>query len=321
MNPFGLSDPDFWSSPYRTLPDFAWDRIGEGLSGVVIGCPDRVDVDTHSTLPMLAYYSASLRERARTPFDHAVVVAVEQAHGILCAAVAEPREQPPQQGDPGNGFAGSEHLVDLRDRLVLPWAAGSWSVLVLLREQCSNRVAVQLDHGEHVYVDRAVERTAAATRASQAAAALHARHGDPVVRTAAAAGTPPLPEEIGIVLAGDRVVQLTPGALARVGLSFRLPVEARDIVRPEGEPPQATPPLHLVAVGSRSPTPIAVPVRVVASVPEERADGAMIATGHAELDLLRLNALPAQTYVLRAFARSVVSEPLTVALVPAEAER
>lgn len=319
-NPFGLVDPDFWESPFRTLPDFAWDRIGAGVSGVVLGCPSRVDIGARRTLPMLAYYSASLRERARTPFDRAVVVAVEQEHGVVLAAVVEPREAPPEEGDPGEGRSGSEHLVDLRDRLALPWSPGTWRAQILLREQRSNAALVRLERGGHVYADEAVDRFRAAESAAARWAALTARSGDPVVTVGGAPA--PIAEDVGFALEGDRVVARRPGAAARVVVSFRLPVTPSDIDRTSGQPPRAAPPIHLILIGSVEPSPIIVPVRAPTADISEQEVGPAIASGRVEVDLLRVASLPSegQTYVVWAVARGAISDPLPIAIVPARTE-
>ena len=48
--PFGLDNNDFWTNPWKTLNDVAWDRVGENEGGIIIDAPDLVDIDARNTL-------------------------------------------------------------------------------------------------------------------------------------------------------------------------------------------------------------------------------------------------------------------------------
>jgi hypothetical protein len=146
---FGLTGSDYWSDPMRTMRAFAWDRIGDEIAGIVLGGPAEIDLDAHDTLPLLAYHSDTLAEMIRSPFHHAVVVASRIDGGGVLAAAAEieaPHEPAPPP-NPEPGFTGAPHLLDLREIFGIPWTPARWIVRLLLRDQQSNALTLELLRG------------------------------------------------------------------------------------------------------------------------------------------------------------------------------
>ncbi|MCP3139568.1 hypothetical protein [Pyxidicoccus xibeiensis] len=322
---FGLTDVDYRENPYRTLRDFAWKRIGDQVRGIAIGCPRQVQLGTQGELPLLAYHSDSLKELKRAPFDHAVVVGVELEHGLLRAALAEPDESagPPSEGEPQPGFAGMEHLIDLRTTLGLHWAPGTWRVVVLLRERCSNLVTVRLERDERAFVDPEVERYQALQRLPWKALSPLPLPGAPWARLGPTEGSPPVPEAPGLELrAAERVVPLRPGATAPLRVAFRLPVSREGIPRGGLEvagldrTARAFAPVWLVLLGSQTPGPVVLPLHVPSFEPAEGPEG----VGFAEVDLLGIAALASrpQTWFCYAFSGEWMAGPAVVAFVDGE---
>jgi hypothetical protein len=283
-DPFALSAADYWDAPHKTMMDFAWDRVGEQISGIVLGGPPQLDVDVRSTLPMVAFHSDTLAGLVEAPFHAAIVVASRVDEPDLRAVVADEPEADDETAPPAEGFAGTPHDLELRELLNLPWKPATWIVTLLLRGSASNRVTVRLTRGALRYVDPEVERVLAEQRAAM-------RKPLPVPDDPALSftrdGALDVPEERGIVLEGG----------AKLRLACRLPERA----------PVAA--VWLVISGTIS---VGPHVRRLHLPLSEDGSG-----GVAELDLFADPAfagMPPQTFFIHAFAGDVMSAPATMTL-------
>src|SRR6266498_4984309 len=115
--PFGLSEEEYWENPEKNLSSLAGRRVRDGISGIVIDCPERVVVSERQTLPLLSFYSGPSKELHAAPFDdYAVVTAIHMEEDVVYAALAATRTNVPKPAGgpaPSPGFTGEYKTVDL----------------------------------------------------------------------------------------------------------------------------------------------------------------------------------------------------------------
>lgn len=351
--PLGLADVEFWDAPRRTEDEVHDRLLDEGFLGVVIDAPARVPVGKRGTLPIVAVHAATLRETATLSLRAALVAAavrLETNEVRVARAFAPVSEDDvaPAGIDPGEGTSLRTFDVDLRDRLHLPWEAGTWLVGFFLRERASNRVTVRLEAG-------GAPRDAVA--AAFVAAHRRPRYPQPIAPRPrpgklpsyeARPDSPPVPAEPGIALAVERLVKDTGDATAVLRGSFRLPVLEREVVKPadaadtalvEALPeaqrpaalkdglawqdpgdPRATAvvPITLVVTGSARPGPSVLALQVPSFDPVDPTADAPVVTGHFALDLregLGWDRLADQTSFIYALSGKAMAGPAAVAVV------
>jgi hypothetical protein len=334
----GLTDEDFWKEPFRTRAEIEGKLLDAGQEAFVIGAPRVVSLKDRESLPVVVERTATLDHMARLPFrPHAVLTAVDlktntvYAYMAIVKNVKEPKRY---DGPPLEGMGGEAFVINARQQLNLPWTPGRLLLGLVMRDQVSNRVRVDLRKGG--YADPAV------------AEYLEAREKDiepPPVSPAAAispldmkgrdlakqpplpcysrwSGSPGIPAAPGIALAVDRVVPITANTACVLRGSFRLPVQDRDKVKHAQaqtqevfDRPTAVVGITLLLTGSDSAVPVLVAIKVPSYDPVE-AETAEV-TGFFTLDLANLGNLTGmeQTYFIYALSGETMAGPFPMALV------
>jgi len=326
--PFGLSENEYWSDPWKNLSEFAWDRIGNNIEGIVIDCPDFVALDFRQTLPMLAYYSGQTADLQYAPFDRvAVIAAMNLEENRLLARGAIARDAPPPSpptAKPAPGFSGLEYLVDLRQATGMEWRPSIYLVTVVMRDKVSNRQNVRLEYSKMSFEDPEVKKFLEEQRRKLPPRTPSPPVTDRSVRYSLQKDSLPLPEAIGITLAADRIVVGRAGEKGRLRGSFRLPVSPADVARLPAKsasvdalPVTAVAAIALMATGSEISSPVVLPLNVPSHQMVTGTPEAPVAVGYFEIDLLKIPALLAnpQTYFIYAFSGEVMAGPVLMAIV------
>jgi hypothetical protein len=343
--PLELSPEDHWGDFTRTEDRFAALVSETGFRGILIDAPALVPIDRRESAPVVGYYARSLREDLQVvPERQMLAAALDLSTKRLRVGLALDTgktlapEGPPATDDPGEGATYTALRADLRAQLDLPWEPRKYLVAFLLREHLSNAVVMELGPSAAAFRDAEVERFLVERR--KRAAPLPPPPISPVPSAATGvtyerlSRSPPVPEQPGIALEIDRVAVFRRGASCLCFGSFRLPVAARDLVRPDaaaGAPPAvgdpratAIIPVTLVATGSESSGPWTIELRVPSYDAIPPADPALppdgevgMVTGHFALDLFQHPGMPrkAMTYFVTAFGGASVSGPFPVAIV------
>jgi len=313
ISPYKLADDAFWATSERGDDSLAKVPVGE-FHGLLIDMPARIDVIEHDTLPAGIYHHGTIREMAAVKLSHlGVMTAIDLDTNEIfvgsCAGLEQDDdiiELPP--GDPAELPAGdmsSTYSIDLRRLLPLPWRRGSCLVTVLLRDNVSNRAAVE-------FLDPRISLARAAVRHSHDVGAI-------VVDGRQQPGSPEVPSMPGIAVAVDRVVDLRDAGSWRLQGAFRLLPLADEVTlalsaasdQPERERPAAIVSVHLVMAGANDGSIDVIRLRVAAA-----SAGAGAVAGYFNVDLLPLTRLRvAQTYFVTAFSGALMSAPLPSALV------
>lgn len=341
QKPFGLTNDEYWTNPWKNLPDFAWKRSEEGVSGVVIDLPDFVALPARESVPLLAYQSGTIVEISRASFSgHAIVTAVNLDDGYLHVGramerlgSAPPSTAPPPPADPTQlvdaGFGGKNELVDLVVAALIPLRPATYLVTVLIRDTVSNRVRVQFGDPGPSYEDDEVKKFLEARRPTPRPREVSPK-ADPKVRYVPSPDALPPPEEIGIVLKADRVVVSSPGQLGRCWISFRLPVAESDVRSPDprredpAAPVTAVVPISLLVVGAESSfLPYTLALQVPSYSPVAEDGGRPVAAGQVEIDLLPVADIASspQTFFIYAFSKEVMAGPALMAVIDEDALR
>ena len=309
---FGLADDDYWNDPHKTQDEVIEALWATGEDRVAIGAPAFVSLSARERLPLLVYRGASYRELWTTNLlEYGQVVAVDLEHNrvFVGPVVADDEAEAGEMLDPAEapGGQGSEsQLAELRGDMGLAWQPSTYVLTVLLREHSSNRVRVELGKQAGAYHDEEVAKFIAEQRAKPAAAAVSPTPASPVPSYAALEGSPAIPTELGVVMAGDRVVVNKAGARALLRGAFRLPVLPTELAA-DGS---AVVGIGLVVNASDQPQSGFMQLQVPAQVSEG------VATGHFTLDLIAEGlARDAQTYFVFAFSGELMAGPTPVALV------
>ncbi|MDB5105011.1 MAG: hypothetical protein JWP91_2700 [Fibrobacteres bacterium] len=334
----GLIDEEYWSDPYKTLAEIQSPLVRAGKEVLLVGAPSKVVLGNHDTLPVLVIRTAPLDRMARRGFrKQAVLTAVDLGTDSAFAYMAmesERKESPTYDGPPLEGIGGEAFTLDAGRQLGLPWTPGRYLIGVLLQDQASNRVRVDLKKGN--YEDPAVTGFLKE----------HDRNLEPpspfpvpALQTDGASGqrkpvfpfysawaqSPPLPEGLSLVMAADRVIPKTGNTAPACVLrgSFRLTILRRHFVKqaPIHDPAirthTAVVPITVMLTGSEVAAPILIPLRVpVYDAVDKDADSATV-TGHFTVDLAKLKPITGtdQTYFIYAFSGEAMAGPVPMALV------
>jgi hypothetical protein len=334
--PLGLTDADYWIDPFKTRSDLESKLMEEGKEALLLGAPGKISIAEHDSLPVVAIRTANLDRLARRVFrKHAVLTAVDQATGQTYAymAVVKNVKEPKQyDGPPLEGMGGEAFLIDAKSQLGLPWAPARYVVGLVLLDQVSNRVAVELKKGG--YDDPAV---ADYLKGRDKSLAPPSPFPAPAVQTDGAggkqspvfpyyspwAGSPPLPEGAGISILADRVVPRGPRTACVIRGSFRLPVRNRDFVKqapvhdPNVRPHTAVVPITLLLTGGSSSAPVLIPLLVPTYDPVDANAESAVATGWFSVDAAKLKNIAGadETFFIYAFSGESMAGPVPMALV------
>jgi hypothetical protein len=332
----GLSDEDYWASPFKTRGNVESKLMSAGTEALIIGAPKAVILQNRDTLPVVVIRTAPLDIMARTVFRKtAVLVAVDVTTNktyAYMAIVIDIKEPAPYNGPPLEGMGGEAFLLELKKQLKLPWVPSTYMINILLRDKVSNRARVEIKKGG--YEDPAVIEFLKSRQKTVEAPSVWPEPGPPTMGPQGIqrvgipyyrelTTAPPIPAQPGIVMAADRVVPMTPNMACLLRGSYRLPIQAKDIVKelpaqkPDMEKPHtAVVPITLVLTGSDSPAPIVVSLRVPTYDPVDKNAEAPVVTGQFTIDLCKLGNIAGleQTLFIYAFSGDVMAGPVPMAL-------
>lgn len=312
----GLTTEEFWSDPYRTRDAIEDDLLTRQEAKTIVGLPAIVPLDVRDTAPLVVLRVASNEARSHMPFrSNAIVTAVDLTRNQAYADLAiEPRrrmKQQPSDAMPA-GWGGEAFVVDLRERLNLPWQPGQYLVTLLLQNEASPRLRTALV-------------SSSGAQAIDVQPQLLLLNPPPGPRVPDDQ-TPPVPADVGIELVLPRTKQIDDSAPTLLRGSFRVPLRPHHRVVPgpdadrlfqqlgEGAPrPTAVVPMMVVATGSASPTPFVW--QLVLPVFEEVDANSPIVGGTFVVDLDELANVRGveQTLFVYAFSAEAMAGPVPVA--------
>lgn len=305
----GLSDGEFWTAPEKTRARLEDKALSEDKEVLVVDAPHKVDLHARQTAPLAVLRFALTDTVGAIPLAlYAVVVAADLQRGEAWSemAVAPPsRPVPPREpfefvGD--NAHSGEMRIVDLRERLDLPWRPAKLAVWMLLREREFGPLFVELGEPPTAYKDKAVaEAHEGKLKAGPLPPLSPSPHGG-LVAWGSEAGAPAVPGKPGITVHAPRLLKTGDFVPCVVRGSFRLPIAPRFVVKPGKEHDALA---HALGKG---PVPAAlVPMLAVTTstlqgqgfrwswtLPAESVEGtpeAPIAVGRFAIDLSRLGNL------------------------------
>jgi len=329
--PFGLEDNDFWTNPWKTLNDVAWDRVGENEGGIIIDAPDLVDIDAQNTLPLISYYTAELTQLKYFPYEgNALVVVMDLDNNQLLATKVPPVDRVvSSKGEPGPGFGGSEYIMDLRKSSGLEWSPCNCLVTVVMRDLVSNRKPFSLNRSPVAYRDPEVEKLIALGKQKKPPRKIMPFLDNDSIKFEKSEKSPDLSKEEGITLQLERVVVRKENAANVLHASLRIAIPAHDVVRTiEGqeapdvgdEKAKAVIGVSVVIIGSEESDPTILTMAIPSYDEIEGTSERPIATGYFALDLFKITRIAdrEQTYFIYAFAGSEMEGPLLNAVVAKE---
>src|SRR6266446_6133162 len=267
--PLGLQEAEFWSDPYKTR-DEVYQRLSEeDFIGLVVDAPAQVNIEEHQTLPVIGCRSAAVWQARRANFSRfGLITALQPKTGRLLADRAQtPRifseTIPADDSDPGEGVIMSLFDLDLRERLPkLPWEPGTYLLTVILQDQVSNRLLVNLVSSQPRVSDRLAEVQDST---------ISPPPDDPLPSYRSEKDSLPLPKAMGISLNLETRVVLRPQTKCVLRGSYRLPLRLQHLLgmQTQDSPPEAEEqevaaiiPLTLLLTGSESPGPFLISMRV-----------------------------------------------------------
>jgi len=315
----GLKGEEFWSEPWKTINDVQMKMIGGRKSGLIVDAPEAVDLVAHDDTPLLIFQSGSAQELASPPLENLAVLVASRVSDRETYVNSAMKHVPSPQAKPSTTWRGRTFQLNLRERLSFPWEPGTFSVRILMRDQSSVALPLELVQSGR-YDDPEVKKFM--LQFMPPPEPVSPPPGHPFPSYDADESTPAIAkgEEQGIALAVERVIVTTPGRPALLRGSFALKVRRTEIVPPPDPKlprsnerrPTAILPITLVASGTRDAQPAMLKVRVPSY--DEATEDAVV-TGAFAIDLLDLG-LPSreQTYFIWAFAGDVASTPAVLAL-------
>jgi hypothetical protein len=324
----GLSDSDYWDDPLKTRMQIEDRLLDEDRSLSLIGAPSQVAYQQRDTLPLVFLRVGKQDAVARLPFRHfALLIAQELTTNTTYSGLAvldDAVPSPPYDGPPLEGMTGEAWVVDLRDRLQLPWTRGELLVSLVMRDAMTHRVRIKLDKGG--YKDPAVDAYLAEAEQQPQLASVHPPlRGQDDGRTLPSyrvqTDSPPLPDQLGINLAVPRVISRNPNMRCVIKGSFRLRPLARELApagtEVGGADVSAVVGIGLVVTGSDLAAPYQFDLKVPVYDPVATVDGHNEVTGYFALDLQTLANLNAidQTYFIYALSGELLTGPVPMALV------
>ena len=314
---FGYSDDEFWSNPLKETDG----KLPE--PGIYLGAPKAVALGGRTTLPAEVRRSVSLRDSIAVPFKryallHAVDLLSNRAYARYAVDqdnAVYPEVNAAELDEVAPAKTMTPFLLDVRERLDLPWRPAELLLTVTLRDKISNRCKVTLGAGASAYEDPAVAEYVEKKRAKLPAPRPFPEPGDALPAYVPVDGSPPPPKQPGIAISAERVVELKDGATCIVRGSFLLQVGKPDLVPPEdGERHTAVINIHFVLTGADLPSPV---VRTVRAPVYGKAEVGKPSAGHFAFDLLSLFTPPerTETYFLYVFSREAMAGPQPFAFV------
>ena len=325
---FGLRDEEYWSDPWRTRKDIQRPLMQKGLESFLIGAPQTVALDSHSTFPVAILRTRKLISTDKVDFRKtAIITAMELNTYRLSARAAfanspqpSPSNDRPRSGakdsfsnDP-TAMAAEGATIDLASLLRLPVTRSSYLVTLISLDRVSNRCPMKVVESAG-FEDPAVDEFLRDYRAKRLPPpAIFPEAGEVLPSYRKEDTSPKIPAETGIALSVARVNVFAPTTRCVLSGSFRLPIQPQHLVKSAGAE-TAIVPISLLLTGSVDPEPKILRLTVPCYDPVVTAGAQTIATGYFSFDLCRMTKLlvTPQTYFIYAFAGEVMTAPVPTA--------
>lgn len=344
---FRISDREFWADPSVRSTEIARSFAHADRIGVFLDAPRNAPLDAES-LPVTLLDLRSLREHDEVDAEEAMLlVAVRHEDNQLFVerplVVDKPRPpEEPSSEPPGEGFKAKFHVVDTFDALGISQGRATFTFAAMLRERVSNLCETTVgpsgegfrDDELEAYIEKRRRRARPTTPRvwpplpSIEGAISRALDGgtNPFPNYRQRNESPSVPDEEGLTFFVDRVAEPGRGRRCVMRGAFRLPAGPYEQVPvdPQTErlmdvgAPGATAviSIHIVATGTSHVGPIVLPLKIPSFDPVPQGGG--LVTGHFNIDLFEVDAMPVTTgtYFLTAFSRGVVRGPAPLGIAP-----
>jgi hypothetical protein len=350
----GLEDEEFWSQPFKTKDAIENRLIKKKTEALIVGAPSKVLINTRETFPVVALQVAFLKNLAKMDLRKtAIVTAVELNSNRVHAGMAlrQDMDLPPADGEMPEGWMGGEgYLIDLRERLQLPWKPGDYIVTLLMLDQASERLRTRLVDTSG-FEDPEVARFIEEHRKKAGLSLVWPEPGDPLPSYKQEKESPPIPSERvkfkedeeepeideeemesgkkrerkpGMALSVPRVSVIDENTRCILSGSFRLPVKEQELLPQDKAPKPAKPapvalmPITLVLTGTEQVTPTVLRLIVPSYDPIDKTiRGPLMVTGHFTIDLCTLApvAKVPQTFFIYAFSGEIMAGPAPMAFI------
>jgi hypothetical protein len=321
-----MADQAFWGKPLEERAQIESDLAAEEKDALVLDAPRKVAIDVRNSLPLVLVRVAHFALAAGVPIQKfGILVAADAEGGVVRAGRAiEPPDRRTREPEPGegSGMAAEALLIDVRERLDLPWRRSQLAISLILREQISDEMRVALDLTPGAYRDEAVEKKRQKDLLDAPLPAISPAPSPtaPVPAYRKVEGAPEIPDKPGLALASERVVKLHSAGPLVVKGAYRVKVPPHLFVsgdRAEAvklDPkPAALVPITLVITATVAPAPYTLNL-VVPSWDADPKTG--IAAGTFAIDLDKVGPLRRQekTLFVYGFAFDQRFGPLPIGL-------
>jgi hypothetical protein len=330
ISPYRIKDDEFWARPTRGSDRLASELVGV-FSGPLVDAPRRIPIDKRTTFPMGLYQMGSMRELSTVPFEkYGMIVAVDVTNNRLYVASgrsfnpdSDPIESPPAEPSThAEGSTCATSSLELRNVMKLPWQPARYLVTAIIRDQVSNRSAVELCQSASCHLDPETRKQQATELAKSNPGAVDPPPGGPLPNYQKNADSPAIPDQPGIVLSAPRTVDVRREEPWLVQGTFRLTPIPQEMVKPGwtdahypgppgNERPTAVMTIYLLVTGADTGRSNFFPLRVPSWSPPGGA-----ATGHFAVDLRKFRGMPTtqQTYFIYAFSGMSMTGPVPAAV-------
>lgn len=322
-----IPEADFWSEqPLKNRDAIEDPLMAQQKDALFVDAPLKVPIDVRKTVPVIALRIAHTQAVMGAPSPKFLLaVARELGSGRVRVGIAippsekmEPDDEPPREADPKSMT--SEMLrLDLRERLDLPWRPARFRAALILREEISDDLDIELDQSPGSFRDDAVEKHRREEALKAPPPELHPapQPGKPFPAYGKVEGAPDAGN--GLALAGPRVVKFDSKGTLIVKGSFKVEVPEhllatteRPLKLVDGKAPGALVPITLVVTGSVRPAPVVYNM-IVPSFDVEKG----VASGSFAIDLDAAGPVRQveRTIFVYAFSGAARFGPLPIALV------
>jgi hypothetical protein len=298
---FGMDNRDYFTDPGKNFSEVGYRLADAGKQGLLLGGPDYVAYDKDARFPVSCLNVAERLElRDYDLQSYGIITAVNVATGDYYAdhlieqkfkkEKMDPNASLPPAGISFRGTAG-----DLFARLEIPRHTAEYLVTGILLNRVSNRVKIRV--GSEAARENAARFAAEAENGAKAPAPQH--RPLPTRRVGRESGSPVLPDIPGInaAIAAPPKKPFTSADRLDLYVAYRLPLPP---VRPGGKPATELS-FHILATGTRVPTPMVMQATVPILPANQAADGTV--QGFLSLDVNQGNNFEGnQTYSVYLFS-------------------
>lgn len=323
-HPFNLQGDEYWTKPFKNDRDLAERTIFKNEPGLFIDGPPAVDLTVRDTIPIPIFSCVKQKDDYATPLmRYAFLLAIRLEDRQPYFGFAVPRDKPMPQVPPGTeadqtSMVTDTLLPDLRQQVGLGDEAGTYDVVVLVREHVSNRVRVAVKKSGS-YTDPEVAKFIQQQPVPPpepvfplpvAGAAL------PSYRRSKT--SPEIPNVPGIAISAPRVTVVRQGAQVDISGSFRVPLLKRELTGTSQGSDSPTAVIRMTLVAFNTDQNDFGPFFLQMRIPTYDAIAPIdpMGTGYFAVNLLDFPGVKAKsaTYFVYAFVGEWMSGPIHVGL-------